>query len=237
MSTWSVARLMAAKDLRIELRSRIVLNQVIPFAVVVLVMFGFGLDDDAVLSRVAPGLIWLATMFSLLIVVQRAFAVETADGALDALQVAGVRPSGIFLGKTAALVAELLVLQVVAVALAVILYQPASGATGERLRLDLAGLALLAVTLVAATCGLAFVGTIYGGLAAGATGRETLLPLLLLPVVAPVLIGATRATQASLDVGGTSMREGWAWIALLVTFATVFGIGGSLAFGSLMDDQ
>ncbi len=33
------------------------------------------------------------------------------------------------------------------------------------------------------------------------------------------------------------MREGWAWIALLVTFATVFGIGGSLAFGSLMDDQ
>src|SRR6188472_581490 len=109
---------MAAKDLRIELRSRIVLNQVVPFALVVLVMFGFALDDDAVLSRVAPGLIWLATMFSLLIVVQRAF------------------------------------LQIVAVALAVLLYQPASGSTGERLRLDLPGLALLAVTLLAATCGL-----------------------------------------------------------------------------------
>jgi heme exporter protein B len=148
-----------------------------------------------------------------------------------------VRPSGIFLGKTAALVVQLIVLQIVAVALAVLLYQPASGSTGERLRLDLPGLALLAVTLLAATCGLAFVGTIYGGLAAGATGRETLLPLLLLPVAAPVLIGATRATQASLHVGGTSMREGWAWVALLVTFATVFGIGGSLAFGSLMDDQ
>lgn len=237
MNAFAVARLMAAKDLRIELRSRIVLNQVVPFALVVLVMFGFALDSEAILSRVAPGLIWLATVFSLLIVVQRSFAVETADGALDALQVAGVNPAGIFLGKTAALVVQLLVLQILSVALAIVLYQPPSGATGERLRLDLPGLALLAVTLLAATCGLAFVGTIYGGLAAGANGRETLLPLLLLPVVAPVLIGATRATQASLHVGGTSMREGWAWIALLVTFAAAFGIGGSLAFGSLMDDQ
>jgi heme exporter protein B len=178
-----------------------------------------------------------ATTFSLLIVVQRSFAVETADGALDALQVAGVRPAGIFLGKTAALVVQLLVLQILLVVIAIILYQPPNGASGQHLRLDLAGLGLLAVTLLAATCGLAFIGTIYGGLAAGATGRETLLPLLLLPVAAPVLIGATRATEASLHVGGTSMREGWAWIALLVTFAALFGIGGSLAFGSLMDDQ
>jgi heme exporter protein B len=237
VNTLAVARLMAAKDLRIELRSRIVLNQVVPFAAVVLVLFGFALDADDVLSRVAPGLVWLATTFSLLIVVQRSFAVETADGALDALQVAGVRPAGIFLGKTAALVVQLLVLQILLVAIAIILYQPPNGASGQHLRLDLAGLGLLAVTLVAATCGLAFIGTIYGGLAAGATGRETLLPLLLLPVAAPVLIGATRATEASLHVGGTSMREGWAWIALLVTFAALFGIGGSLAFGSLMDDQ
>lgn len=237
MNTWGVTRLMASKDLRVELRSRILLNQVIPFAVVVLVLFGFAIDSDDILSRVAPGLIWLATMFSLLIVVQRSFAVETADGALDALQVAGIRPAGVFLGKSAALVVQLIVLQALLVAAALVLYQPASGASGAHLRLDGAGAVLLVTTLVAATSGLAFVGTIYGGLAAGANGRETLLPLLLLPVVAPVLIGATRATQASLHVGGTSMREGWAWIALLVTFAAAFGIGGSLAFGSLMDDR
>ena len=120
----------------------------VPFALIVLVMFGFALDADAVLSRVAPGLIWLATMFSLLAVVQRSFAVETADGALDALQVAGVNPAGIFLGKTAALVVQLLVLQVLAVVVAVVLYQPPSGATGEHLRIDLPGLGLLAVTLL-----------------------------------------------------------------------------------------
>jgi heme exporter protein B len=57
------------------------------------------------------------------------------------------------------------------------------------------GVLLLVSTLLAATCGLAAVGTLYGGLAAGFMGRETLLPLLVFPVVAPVLIGATRAVE------------------------------------------
>jgi heme exporter protein B len=92
------------------------------------------------------------------------------------------------------------------------------------------------VTMVAATCGLAFVGTLYGGLAAGARGRETLLPLLLLPVVAPVLIGATRATEAAFETAGTNVSEGWAWIGLLGVFAVVFGAVGSVAFGPLIDE-
>ena len=198
MSTWRIARLVAAKDLRIEWRSRVVINQVLPFAALVMVMFAFALDNDNVLTRVAPGLVWLATMFSLLVMVQRAFAVETADGALDALQVAGVRPGGIFLGKShgprrAA-------------------RRAGAGAAGggrralpDRDRRPAAAV-LLVTTFVAATTGLAFVGTLYGGLAAGAKGRETLLPLLMLPVVAPVLIGATRATEAALGTEGATSK-------------------------------
>ena len=106
MSIWRIARLVAAKDLRVELRSRIVVNQVLPFSLLVMVMFAFALDNDNVLTRVAPGLVWLAALFSVLVIVQRSFAVETADGALDALQVAGVRPAGIFLGKAMALAAQ-----------------------------------------------------------------------------------------------------------------------------------
>ena len=101
--------------------------------------------------------------------------------------------------------------------------------------LHLAGFGLLVATYVAATCGLAFVGTLYGGLAAGAKGRETLLPLLMLPVVAPVLIGATRATEAALGTNGATSSEGWPWVGLLALFAAVFGIGGTYAFGSLID--
>jgi heme exporter protein B len=227
VSLWRVARLVAAKDLRVELRSRVVANQVLPFAALVMVMFAFALDSDTVLERVAPGLVWLAAMFSLLVVVQRTFAVESADGALDALRVAGVRPDGIFLGKALALVAQLVVLVTLLVVAALVLY---------RAEVRPSGVVLLVTTALAATLGLAFVGTIYGGLAAGARGRETLLPLLLLPVVAPVLIGATRATEAALGTGGAAVREGWPWLGLLVVFAALFGVGGSLAFGPLIEE-
>lgn len=227
MTLWRTTRLIAAKDLRIERHSRVVVNQVLPFAGLVMVMFAFALDKDETLERVSPGLIWLATVFSLLIVVQRSFAVETADGALDALRVAGVRPSGIYLGKAIALSLQLLVLETLLIVLAIVLY---------RAHVDAAGFGLLVATVVPATLGLGFVGTLYGGLAAGVRGRETLLPLLLFPVVAPVLIGATRATEAALGVTGTVTGDGWPWVALLAVFAVLFGVGGSLAFGPLIEE-
>ena len=224
---WRTTRLIAGKDLRVEARSRVLINQVLPFAAVVMVMFAFALDRDTILEQVSPGLVWLATVFSLLVIVQRTFAVETADGALDALRAAGVPPQGIFLGKSLALAVQLLVLEVLLILLAIVLY---------RAQLDGMGAVLLVTTLVPATTGLAFVGTLYGGLAAGAKGRETLLPLLLLPVVAPVLIGATRATEAALGTGGTATSEGWPWVALLAVFAVLFGVGGTLAFGPLVEE-
>jgi len=227
LSVWAISRLVAGKDLRVEWRSRIVTNQVVPFAALMMVMFAFALDSDTVLKRVAPGLVWLAAMFSLLVIVQRAFAVETADGALDALRVAGVRGAGIFLGKAMSLAAQLAVLELILLGAAIVLYDT---------QLVGSGVTLLICTYLTATAGLAFIGTLYGGLAAGARGRETLLPLLMLPVAAPVLIGATRATEAALGTQGATTGDGWPWIGLLLLFAVVFGAGGSLAFGSLIDE-
>ena len=225
---WRIARLVAAKDLRIEWRSKVLINQVLPFAGVTMIMFAFALDASDVLERVAPGLIWLATLFSLLVLVQRAFSVEADDGALDALRVAGVDPVAIYWGKSMALAAQLAVLEVVLLVAAVLLY----GAD-----VPAGGVVLLVTTLVAATAGLACVGTLYGGLTAGFSGRETLLPLLVLPVVAPVLIGATRAVESALGTGGVALSEGWPWIGLLVVFAVAFGVGGALAFGPLIEES
>lgn len=236
MNRWSIARLVAAKDLRIERRSKVLTNQVIPFAGVTMVIFAFALDaksartDDGfvpLLELVAPGLVWLAALFSLLLLVQRAFAIEADDGALDALRVAGVDPVAIFWGKSAALAVQLAVLDVILLGAAVLLY----GAD-----VPAGGVVLLVVTLVVATCGLACVGTLYGSLTAGFSGRETLLPLLVLPVVAPVLIGATRAVESALGTGGVALSEGWPWIGLLTVFAIAFGVGGALAFGPLIDE-
>lgn len=222
-----IARAVAAKDLRIELRSRVVTNQVLPFSGLVMIMFAFALDNDDVLQRVAGGLVWLATLFSLFILVQRTFALETSDGALDSLRVAGVNPQGIFIGKAVALFVQLLVLELMLFVAAIVLY---------RVNVNGPGLVLLVTCILSATAGLAFVGTLYGGLTAGARGRETLLPLLLLPVVAPVLICATRATESVFRSGGLTVGEGWPWVAVLAVFAAVFGLGGLLSFGSLIEE-
>jgi heme exporter protein B len=226
MSTSRIARAVAAKDLRIEWRSRVVTNQVLPFSGLVMVMFAFALDNDDVLQRTAGGLVWLATLFSLFILVQRTFAVETYDGALDSLRVAGVNPQGIFIGKSVALFIQLLILELVLFVAAVVLY---------RVNVNGSGVVLLVTCVLCATAGLAFVGTLYGGLTAGARGRETLLPLLLLPVVAPVLICATRATESAFRSGGVTVGEGWPWVGVLAVFAAVFGLGGLLSFGSLIE--
>jgi heme exporter protein B len=207
--------------------SRIQVKQVAPFAANGMVLFAFALDNDGILQRVAPGLVWLATLFSMLVVIQRSFSVESADGALDALRVAGVDPVAIFLGKSLALAVQLLVLEALLIFTAVVLYA---------VEMTLAGFGLVVVTVVAATVGLACVGTLYGGLAAGVRGRETLLPLLLLPVVAPVLIGATRATESAFGSGGATISEGWPWVGLLAVFAVLFVAVGSVAFGPLVDE-
>jgi heme exporter protein B len=240
------ARLVAGKDLRIELRSRVALGQVVPFTIVVLILFAFALDPSRrTLAEATPGLFWLTVLFALVLTVQRSFALEAADGARDALRGTGLDPGGLFLGKAIALAVELVAVEVVLALGAIVLY-------GAHVRV--AGAFLLAVTGLAATIGLASAGTLYGALAAGLRVRDTLLPFLLLPVVVPVLIGATRAFESALQLdfvgnvglvkaceqalrsGGLDPADGWPWAGLLAIFALVYTAAGLLAFGPLLED-
>lgn len=218
------AALIAGKDLRLELRSRVGVNQVAPFALLVLVLFAFALDPDRVLlERVTPGLYWVAVLFSSLLAIQRAFAIEHADGVRDALRLSGLDPAGIFLGKVAAIGVQLLALEVLLGVGVVVLY----GA-------DLRGFALLVPTCLAATLGLAAAGSLYGLLSAGLRVKETILPLLLLPILAPVLVAATQAFDAGIT---GSPGEGWRWLGLLVIFAAAYTGLGLGVYGLLLEES
>lgn len=221
---WRDAAVILGRDLRIEQRSRVVTNQVLPFALLVLVLFAFALDPDrGVLARASAGLFWVAVLFSALLAVQRSFAVEASDEARDGLRLSGLDPAGIFLGKALAVAVQLVLLEIVLTFGVVVLYGS-----------DLDGPVLLAVTCVLATAGLASAGTVYGVIAAGLRVRETLLPLLVLPVMAPVLLAATRAWEAGLaGVPG----EGWSWLRILGVFAVVYIAVGVAAFGALLEDS
>lgn len=218
------ALLIAGKDLRLELRSRVALNQVLPFAMLVLVLFAFALDPDkSVLTEATPGLYWIAVLFSALLALQRSFAIEATDGNRDALRLSGLDPAGIFLGKVLAVSVQLVVLEALLGVGVAVLYTS---------RID--GWVLLAVTSVIATASIAAAGTLYGVLAAGLRVRETLLPLLLLPVLAPVLIGSTRAFEAAFN---GSPSEGWPWVGLMSIFASLYVVAGIFGFGPLLEES
>src|ERR1700722_6138405 len=110
---WRDALLIAGKDLRVEARSRGTTNQVAPYAVLVLLLFGIAFDQDrTLLTSAAPGLLWLAVLLCALLAVQRSFAIEAGDGARDGLRLSGLDPAGVFIGKAAAVAVELAGLEV-----------------------------------------------------------------------------------------------------------------------------
>lgn len=220
---WRDAAMVAAKDLRIEARSRVTTNQVLPFAFLVLILFAFALDVDRQrLAEVAAGLFWVAVLFSALLAVQRSFAIEAGDDARDALRLSGIDGAAVFLGKAGAVATQLIILEVVLAVATVVLYD-----------VTIRGAVLLLLTCVLATVGMAAAGVVYGAVAAGLRVRDTLLPLLLLPVLAPVLLGAARASEAAL---GSVPGEGWPWARLLGVFAAIYVAFGVVAFGPLLEE-
>jgi heme exporter protein B len=217
------AALVAGKDLRVELRSRVGVNQILPLAVLVLVLFAFALDPDSgVLERATPGLFWIAVLFCAVLALQRTFAIESADGVSESLRLSSLDPGGMFLGKTAAVAVQLLGLEALLLLGVAVLYDAAPS-----------GWPLLLATCVVATAGIAGAGTLYGVLSAGVRVRETLLPLLLLPVLAPVLLAATRAFEAGFE---RRSGEGWPWVGLLSGFAVVYIVAGVFGFGALLEE-
>lgn len=220
---WRDAVAVAGKDLRIELRSRVLLNQVAPFALLVLVLFGFALGPSrGPMLEASAGVFWVALLFAAVLGVQRSSALETGDGTRDGLRMSGLDPAGIFLGKTAALAVQLVVLELL-LALGVVLF------FGVHLR----SVGPMVAACVAGTAGLAAVGSLYGMLSSGLRVRETLLPFLLLPVVAPVLLAGTRAWQSALGTGAGGGAQ--PWVELLVVFAAVYLSLGVVIYGPLME--
>ncbi len=220
---WRDALLVGAKDLRVELGSRVALNQIAPFSLSVLILLGFALGPDRrTLEGAAAGLFWVAVLFSTVLAVQRSFAIEAADDAADGLRLSGLDPAGVFLGKAGAIAVELVLLELVLALAAALLFS-----------VPLTGALVLALSAALATIGLAALGVLYGVLSSSARVRETLLPLLFLPAAAPVLLGATKAWREAL---GHRPGAASGWIELLGAFALAYAALGLVAFGPLLED-
>lgn len=215
---WRDAVLVCAKDLRIELRARVLLWQVLPFGVLSLVLFALALGPSLVaLRHGAPGMLWLALLLATVLAAGRSAQIESPEGTRASVRLLGLDPGGVFLGKALALFVELAVLTaVLAVGLLV------------GFHVDGVRLALAAPLCACAVAALAAVGTLYGAVVAGTDVAGTLLPLLVLPALAPVLIAGERGTAAVLQGGGPGR-----WAIVLGVMAVVYVAVGVVLYGPL----
>lgn len=222
--TTRIAWAIAAKDLRVESRSRAALSAVLPFATTMLLSFGFALGPGRVLLiQTAPGLLWLAGLLAALDLFTRSYQAEADGGCLEGLLLSPVDRGAIYLGKAAAVAVQVGVLFAVTAALTAALFG---------LPLDTSP-PLLLLTAVLGIVGLAALGSLFGLLTALGRTRQAALPVLVLPLATPVLIAAIRAT--TLLTQGTTEQVG-GWLGVLAAFDAAFLATGYLVYGHLLEN-
>jgi heme exporter protein B len=196
-----------ARDLRLVWRRPGDVMVVLAFFVVATVLFPLGIGPEAnLLARIAAGILWCAALFAALLSLERLFAADYEDGALDLLLLA---PWPLELAALAKCLAHWIV-----TGLPLALLAPFMG-----LLFGLSGEGLLAVglTLLVGTPTLSLIGGLAAALTLGAR-RGALLALLALPLCVPTLIFGTSAVES------VAMGEG---------FLTHLAILGALALLSL----
>lgn len=210
MSTARTAAILLAKELRLEFRTRELLTGTVIFVLVVIVLFSFAFDPTAAESRrYGPGLLWIAFLFAGSLMLHPSFAREQANQTLDALRMAPVSAFAILLGKMLANFVFLSVAEIILVPVFGVLYNVSLvGVAGQ-----------LALVLALGTFGVVITGTVFSAVSAHARMRELLLPLLLLPILAPLLIAAVEAT-ASLFAEQPALDR--TWLTFLGGFDIVF---------------
>ena len=210
MRLLSATLAIAWKDVRLEIRSRDTVVSALIFGLIVVVVFNFGLNrTPGSLAPAAPGLLWVAYGFVGVLAMNRAFAREQEQGALDGLLAAPIARDAVFLGKMLGTLAFMLVIEAVLLPVfAVMLDAPALSPT-------------LGLIILLATIGFATVGTFFAAIAAQTRSREILLPVLFFPVIVPVIIAAVEATALVLQ-GGPMLPVWTRWLPLLVVFDALF---------------
>jgi heme exporter protein B len=215
------------KELRLEVRAPQSVTAMALFSLTTFVVFHFALQRGEVAGDLAAGVLWITLLLASLLGITRLFVADQEEGGLDGFLLAPVDRTALLVAKAIALLAFLAVLEVVAVpAFAVLLLGPSPGAGAY---------ARLAGVIALADLGVAVIGTLVGALAVQTRARDLLVPLLALPLLIPVVIGAAKATTPLFLQAGAAPLPG-RWLAVLGLYDLVFGLLAYAVFDFLVED-
>lgn len=210
------------KDIAAELNTKEVVSAMLVFSAVALLTFSFALDlRGDIAPAVAPGVLWVTIAFAGTLGLSRSLARDQQDGCIDGLLLAPMDRGAIFLGKAAG---SLLFMAAVEVALL-----PLFSALFD---VPLMQPRVMAVLLLG-TSGYASVGTLLAAIAVNTRAREVMLPVLLLPLAVPVLLGAVQATSGLVE--GATLGEVAGWIRILVVYDLMVTAVSLLTFGFVVE--
>ncbi|MBN1678863.1 MAG: heme exporter protein CcmB [Anaerolineae bacterium] len=220
---WRAVGVIAWKDLRAEIRSRELVTSMILFTLMTVMVFSLALELDAdARQNTVAGVLWVTVVFAGMLGLSRSLAAEKDRGSLDALLLAPIDRSALFFGKMIGnLVFVLVVAGVLMFALTVMfnitLIRP-----------------LIVLFVLLGSIGFTTVGTLFSSMSVHARARETLLPILLLPVVLPILISAVRGSTAILN---DLPSDDWLpWLQLLVVADVIFLAAGYALFDFVVEE-
>jgi heme exporter protein B len=212
------------KDALLQWRTRAQLLAIFTFGAASLLLFSFAIGPDTSALRAhAAGFLWLGLLLASTLSLAESFQHEMEERALEGLLLLPAPAIALYYGKALATWVQLTILGIGLVPVMIVLYD--AGTT------RIAGLALV---ILLGAAGLSAPGTLYAAMTAQVRARQTLLPLLLFPLVVPVLLAAVKAT--SLFILGDPMEQAGSWMLLLVCFDLIHWSLCGLLFGRVVED-
>jgi heme exporter protein B len=222
-SFFSQVRAIAGKDLRIEWRSREIVYTTLFLAALIALVFAFAFISGAETSPqpgVTAGILWVSVLFSGTVALGRTFDRERENESIRSLLLSPIPRSAIYLGKLAATVLLMTLVEAVVTVLTAFLF---SADIGRHL-------GHLALMLVLGTIGFAAAGVVLSAALLRAQSRDTLLASLLYPIVVPVFLAGAQGTSQLLDPGLPDLSGAVFWTQFLVAADVVFVAVGLWAF-------
>jgi heme exporter protein B len=211
MSILRDAWTIASKDLRNEIKTKQTIGMMVIFSSLVVLIFSFAFDPtNNMVKAVIPGLVWLITVFSGILGLNRSFLSEHENDALTGLRSAPIDPSSIYLGKALANFILVTAVQLVSIPVLFLLF--------DYRFFGKIGWFILVVVI--GTLGFIIVGTFLAALSANAKNSEMLLPVLLLPLLSPLLIAGVQATRIVLE--NEVIADAASWIRLMGAYDLLF---------------
>jgi heme exporter protein B len=224
-SLWGTAFTVAAKDLRIEWRTKTAFASSLVFAVLVLAVFYFSRDSTVVSELdIAPAALWVTFTFASMLGLNRAFLLEQENRALDGILLIPVPRTGIYLGKLVGNLVFVVVVELVSLPLFALFFNVAI----------LHVLPALLVVTAMATLAFVSVGTLLSAMVVRTRFAELMLPILLLPFLVPPIIGAVQMTAGILAARPLSEYSGW--LKLLGSFDIAFVTVCLLLFDATVEE-